>query len=42
MSRPARAAWILASGLLGPPALLSLWLLYPRRESIDLRGMEHA
>jgi len=42
ISRPARAAWVLASGLLGPPALLSLWLLYPRREGIDLRGMEHA
>jgi len=35
LSRRARAAWILAAGLLGLPALLALWLLYPRRERPD-------
>lgn len=36
MSTPARVAWILAAGLLGLPALLALWLLYPRRERVDV------
>jgi hypothetical protein len=31
----ARLAWIVAAGLLGLPALLALWLLYPRREHLD-------
>jgi hypothetical protein len=35
LSRRARLAWILAAGLLGLPALLALWLLYPRRERLD-------
>jgi hypothetical protein len=35
LSRRARVAWIVAAGLLGLPALLALWLLYPRRERLD-------
>lgn len=35
LSPPARIAWILACGLVGVPALLSLWLLYPPREQLD-------
>ena len=35
MSPAARIAWMLACGLLGLPALLALWLLYPRRERFD-------
>jgi hypothetical protein len=35
ISKRARLAWILVVGLLGPPALLALWLLYPRRERLD-------
>jgi hypothetical protein len=31
----ARAAWIAASAILGPPALISLCLLYPPRERLD-------
>jgi hypothetical protein len=34
LSRRVRASWILAAGLLGPPSLLALWLLYPRRERL--------
>ena len=34
ISRRARALWILAAGLLGPPSALALWLLYPRRERL--------
>ena len=30
-----RIAWIAACGLVGVPALLSLFLMYPRRESLD-------
>jgi hypothetical protein len=30
-----RLGWIVAAGLLGLPALLALWLLYPRRERVD-------
>jgi hypothetical protein len=36
LSRRARLAWILATGLLGPPSLLALWLLYPRRERLEV------
>lgn len=32
ISPPARLAWLALCGLLGPPALLALWLLYPPRE----------
>jgi hypothetical protein len=35
LSTPARLAWILAAGLLSLPAVLALWLLYPRRDRID-------
>jgi hypothetical protein len=35
LTRRARALWVLAAALLGPPSLLALWLLYPRRESLD-------
>lgn len=35
MSKRARILWTLAAGLLGLPALLALWLLYPRRERLD-------
>lgn len=35
LSLPARIAWIAACALLGPPALMSLWLLYRPRESLD-------
>ncbi len=35
ISKRARLAWIFAAGLLGPPALLALCLLYPRRERLD-------
>ncbi|WP_407353553.1 hypothetical protein [Luteimonas sp. R10] len=31
LSVPARAAWVLSCGLIGLPALASLWLLYPQR-----------
>jgi hypothetical protein len=35
ISKRARVAWIVVAGLLGLPALLALWLLYPRRERLD-------
>jgi dienelactone hydrolase len=35
LSPPARLAWIAACGLVGLPALLALWLLYPPRERLD-------
>jgi cephalosporin-C deacetylase-like acetyl esterase len=35
LSSPARLAWIAACGLIGLPALLALWLLYPPRERLD-------
>lgn len=31
----ARWSWVLVCGLVGVPALVSLWLLYPRREQLD-------
>jgi hypothetical protein len=34
VSKRARALWILAAALLGPPSALALWLLYPRRERL--------
>jgi hypothetical protein len=36
LSRRARLAWIVATGLLGLPSLLALWLLYPRREGLEV------
>jgi hypothetical protein len=39
LTKRARALWVLAAGLLGPPSLLALWLLYPRRERLaDANG----
>lgn len=35
ITKRARLAWILVAGLFGLPALLALWLLYPRREGLD-------
>jgi dienelactone hydrolase len=35
LSSPARLAWIAACGLVGLPALMALWLLYPPRERLD-------
>ena len=32
LSLPARVSWVIASGAIGLPALLSFWLLYPDRE----------
>ena len=34
LSKRARAAWLLAAGLLGPPTLMALYALYPRRERL--------
>jgi dienelactone hydrolase len=34
LASPARLAWIVACGLVGLPALLALWLLYPPRERL--------
>ena len=42
LSTPARIAWIAACGLLSLPALLSLWLLYPKREVLDDLPLAHA
>ncbi|KGQ19733.1 putative membrane protein [Lysobacter dokdonensis DS-58] len=35
LSPPARIAWIVACGLISLPALMALWLLYPKRETVD-------
>ena len=35
VSMPARLAWLVACFAIGPPALFSLWLLYPERERLD-------
>jgi hypothetical protein len=35
LSTPARIAWIVACGVVSLPALMALWLLYPRRETVD-------
>lgn len=35
-SRRGRWAWVLLCGVVGLPALASLWLLYPRRETLPL------
>lgn len=34
-SRRARWAWVLLCGVVGLPALVSLWLMYPMRERLD-------
>ncbi|MBN8263565.1 MAG: hypothetical protein J0M21_02795, partial [Xanthomonadales bacterium] len=36
----ARWAWVLLCGVVGLPALASLWLLYPRRERLPLPGSQ--
>jgi hypothetical protein len=35
LSSAARIGWVVASAVLGLPALMSLWLLYPKRETVD-------
>ena len=35
LSPPARLAWIVVCGVVGLPALMALWLLYPKRETVD-------
>ena len=35
LSLPARIAWVVACGVIGLPALLSLWLMFPAREQLD-------
>lgn len=35
ISLPARIAWVIACSLLSVPALASLWLMYPPRETLD-------
>ena len=35
LSRPARIAWIIVCGLVGLPALMALWWLYPKRETVE-------
>jgi hypothetical protein len=35
MSKAARIAWIVACLVLSVPALMALWLLYPKRETVD-------
>jgi hypothetical protein len=35
LSTPARIAWIVVCGAISLPALMSLWLLYPKREVLD-------
>jgi len=35
-STRARWAWVLLCGVVGLPALASLWLLYPRRETLPV------
>ncbi|KRD39134.1 hypothetical protein ASE35_01795 [Lysobacter sp. Root916] len=35
LSRPARIAWLAACAALGLPALMSLWLIYRPRETLD-------
>lgn len=42
LSMPARIAWILICGAIGLPALMSLWLLYPKREVLDDLPLAHA
>jgi hypothetical protein len=38
LSPAARIAWIVASGAISLPALMALWLLYPKRETVDEPG----
>jgi hypothetical protein len=33
LSKPAQVVWVLACGVIGLPALASLWLLYPAAEA---------
>ncbi|BCT91263.1 hypothetical protein LYSHEL_02870 [Lysobacter helvus] len=35
LSKAAKAAWVIACAVLGVPAVLALWLLYPPRETLD-------
>jgi len=42
LSLPARAAWVVACGLIGLPALASLWLLYPTCEPEPRARLEPA
>jgi hypothetical protein len=35
LSPAARIAWVVACALLSVPALMTLWLLYPKRETVD-------
>jgi hypothetical protein len=42
LSAPARVAWVLACGVIGLPALASLWLLYPARECAPQRRLQPA
>lgn len=42
LSTPARVGWIVACGLLSLPALMSLWLIYPKREVLDDLPLAHA
>lgn len=42
LSRPARIAWIVACGSFSVPALMSLWLIHPRRETLDDVPLAHA
>jgi hypothetical protein len=35
LSRPARVVWVIACGVIGWPALVSLWLLYPACERAE-------
>lgn len=38
LSIPARSTWVLACGVVGLPALVSLWLLYPDCEQADTQA----
>lgn len=42
LSVTARLAWILVCGAISLPALMSLWLLYPKREVLDELPLAHA
>lgn len=35
LSPAARMGWVVVSALVGLPALMALWLLYPKRETVD-------
>lgn len=38
-SQRGRAGWILLCGVIGLPALASLWLMYPRRETVPMPAL---